>query len=225
MLSAYVLHSRPYKETSALVDLFTMQGRIRAVLRGARSKKGSIARPFTELEIELKGKSELKTLAQHATVGPVLLLQGSRLFCGMYLNELLLRLLALEDPQPIIFQHYQATLLALANDYPVEPLLRTFEWRILEQLGYAFSLAQDIDQQPIAQGTWYSLVHEAGFVAQKQLKPGAFRGEDLLLLAQTQWQDKNSLNVAKRLMRQALAPLLGSKPLASRELFIGLKEH
>ncbi|MFT0213141.1 DNA repair protein RecO [Pseudomonas sp. F1_0610] len=224
MLSAYVLHSRPYKESSALVDLFTEQGRMRAVLRGARSQKGSQIRPFSLLEIELKGRGELKNIAQHASMGPLLLLQGTTLFCGLYLNELLVRLLALEDPQPIIFQQYQSSLIALANNYPVEPLLRTFEWRLLEQLGYGFSLTHDAQGATIDATLWYALVHDTGFVMQAQLKPGAFKGEDLLALAQAQWQDKRTLIVAKRLMRQALAPLLGTKPLASRELFMGLKD-
>lgn len=224
MLSAYVLHSRPYKETSALVDLFTAQGRMRAVLRGARAQKGSQIRPFSLLEIELKGRGELKNIAQHSCIGPLLLLQGTRLFCGLYLNELLMRLLALEDPQPIIFQQYQSSLLALANDYPIEPLLRTFEWRLLEQLGYGFSLTHDAQGVEIDTSLWYVLVHDAGLVAQTRLQPGAFKGEDLLALAQAQWQDKQTLTVAKRLMRQALAPLLGTKPIASRELFTALKD-
>jgi hypothetical protein len=54
---------------------------------------------------------------------------GEALFSGLYLNELLIRLLPAEDPHPGVFDHYAATLLALAEGRPLEPLLRSFEWR------------------------------------------------------------------------------------------------
>lgn len=77
-LAAYVLHSRPYKESSALVDFFTAQGRIRAVLRAARGKVGSIARPFAPLDLELRGRGELKTVGRLESAGIPLLLTGRR---------------------------------------------------------------------------------------------------------------------------------------------------
>lgn len=222
---AYILHSRAYKETSALVDLFSQEeGRQRAVLRGARSKKGSLARPFVQLEVELKGRGELKSLTIHEAVGSYHLLQGQRLFCAMYLNELLMRMLALHDAQPLLFEHYELTLHALAADMAVEPLLRTFEWRLLEQLGYGFSLSQDCDGQLIQPNHWYALEPQSGLQLLPMMQPGSFAGADLQALAQTKWQDKKVLHTAKRLMRQALAPHLGSRPLISRELFFTQKE-
>ena len=122
-LPAFVLHSRPYKESSALVDLFTPQGRLRAVLRSARGKSGSQARPFLPLEIELRGKGELKTLSRLEPNGIPNLLHGDVLFSGLYLNELLIRLLPAQDPQPELFEHYGLTLQALAAGRPLQPLL------------------------------------------------------------------------------------------------------
>lgn len=220
---AYILHSRPYKETSALVDIFTTHGRQRAVLRGARSKRGSSARPFVLLELQLRGRGELKTIASLEVAGSYHLLQGERLFCAMYLNELLMRLLPLADAQPELFAHYELTLHALAQDMQLEPLLRTFEWVLLEQLGYGFSLSHDIGGLPLQPQQWYGLQPESGLSALAQMQPGAFLGADLLALVQTRWQDKQVLQTAKRLMRQALAPHLGSRPLMSRELFLGTK--
>ena len=81
--AAYVLHSRPYKESSALVDFFTPQGRLRAVLRAARGKAGSIARPFAPLELELRGRGELKTVGRLESAGIPLLLSGEALFSGL----------------------------------------------------------------------------------------------------------------------------------------------
>lgn len=221
---AYILHTQPYKETSALVDLFMPEGRVRAVLRSARSKKGSLARPFVLLDVELKGRSELKTLAQLESGGQFYLLQGERLFCALYLNELLMRVLPLADAQPVVFQHYQLTLQALAQEHALEPLLRTFEWRLLEQLGYGFSLTHDIHQMPIDVRYWYALHPDAGFERLNRVLPGAFLGADLHSLAATQWHEPQVLQAAKRLMRQALAPHLGQRPLMSREFFLTQKE-
>lgn len=222
--SAFVLHSRPYKETSALVDLFTPDGRLRAVLRGARGKSGTQARPFLPLEIELRGKGELKTLARLEPNGIPNLLHGDVLFSGLYLNELLIRLLPSHDPHPALFEHYALTLQALAAGRPLQPLLRTFEWRLLDELGYGFALDQDRHGQPLAPASYYRLLPDAGLEAINHLQPGVFLGRDLLALAEADWEHPNTLATAKRLMRQALAPHLGGRPLVSRELFMNIKE-
>ena len=220
---AFILHSRPYKETSALMDVFTPAGRLRAVLRGARGKLGSVARPFSMLDIELRGRSELKTISRIEPAGAFNFLQGQSLFCAMYLNELLVRLLPLNDPQPVLFEHYQLTIQGLAHALPIEPLLRTFEWRLLEQLGYGFSFELDIAGQALQEQMLYRLVPESGFEAVPQFSPGVFLGADILALSATDWQQKSTLHTAKRLMRQALAAHLGGRPLMSRELFLAQK--
>lgn len=216
---AYVLHSRSYKESSSLVDLLTPQGRVRAVLRGARGKAGSLVRPFIPLELELRGRGELKSVARLEAAGIPNLLAGDALFSGLYLNELLLRLLPSEDPHPALFRQYAETLPLLAADQPLEPLLRAFEWRLLDELGYAFSLDQDLAGTPIQPSLLYRLIPDAGFEEVSQLQPGVFNGSDLLAMADTQWSTPGVLAAAKRLMRQALAPHLGGRPLVSRELF------
>lgn len=221
---AFVLHSRPYKETSALVDLFMPQGRLRAVLRGARGKVGSLARPFVPLDIELRGRGELKTVSRLESAGIANLLTGDALFSGLYLNELLIRLLPGEDPHPGLFQHYAATLQALAVGRPLEPLLRAFEWRLLDDLGYGFALAVDTNGQPVAAEGLYRLRPDAGLEPVGQLQPGLFHGRELLAMAEADWSEPAALAAAKRLMRQALAPHLGGRPLVSRELFMNLKE-
>lgn len=222
---AFVLHARPYKETSALLDLFTRtQGRIRAVLRGYRSKQGSAARPFSSLDIELRGRGELKSLSRLEPSGSFLMLQGQALMCALYLNELSMRLLPLADPQPLVFDHYGLTLQALANGQAVEPLLRSYEWRLLEQLGYGFSLELDAAGNPLLASGWYQLQPENGLMAVAGVRPGAFLGADLQALAAVQWDQPGVVHTAKRLMRQALAPHLGNRPLMSRELFLRHKE-
>ncbi|WP_341304974.1 DNA repair protein RecO [Pseudomonas sp. TMP25] len=221
---AYVLHSRAYRESSALVDFLTPHGRLRAVMRGARGKAGSLARPFIPLEAEFRGRGELKNVARLEPAGIPNLLGGEALFSGLYLNELLIRLLPAEDPNPAIFQHYAMTVLGLAEGRAIEPLLRSFEWRLLDELGYGFALDLDSEGQAIAEDGLYRLQTETGLVPVGHLQPGVFQGAELLAMAQADWAAPGALAAAKRLMRQALAPHLGGRPLVSRELFMTLKE-
>lgn len=221
---AYVLHSRAYKESSALVDFLTPEGRLRAVLRAARGKRGSLARPFQSLELALRGAGELKTVAHLEAQGIPHLLGGTALFSALYLNELLVRLLPAEDPHPALFEHYAATLVALSAGRPLEPLLRAFEWRLLDDLGYGFALDRDRDGRPIHPEFLYQWLPEAGFHGVELWQPGLFQGRELLALAEADWSSPGALGAAKRLMRQALAPHLGGRPLVSRELFIHRKE-
>ncbi|RJG14171.1 DNA repair protein RecO [Pseudomonas cavernicola] len=221
---AFILHSRAYRESSALVDFLTPQGRLRAVLRGARGKAGTLARPFVPVEVEFRGRGELKNVGRLDSAGIPCWLLGDALFSGLYLNELLIRLLPAEDPHPILFEHYSATLAALAAGRPLEPLLRAFEWRLLDELGYGFALAEDLSGQPIAPDGLYRLQPDAGLEPVAQLQPGLFHGAELLAMADADWSAPGALAAAKRLMRQALAPHLGGRPLVSRELFMTLKE-
>ncbi|MDE1168002.1 MAG: DNA repair protein RecO [Pseudomonas sp.] len=216
---AYVLHSRAYRESSALVDFLTPQGRLRAVLRSARGKAGTLARPFVPLEVEFRGKGELKNVGRMEGVGVAAWMVGDALFSGLYLNELLIRLLPAEDPHPHVFDHYAATLQALAAGLPLEPLLRSFEWRLLDSLGYGFALHQDINGDAIEEGGLYRLKVDAGLERIWLLQPGVFNGIELMAMAQADWAVPGALAAAKRLMRQALAVHLGGKPLVSRELF------
>lgn len=218
-LPAYVLHNRPYRETSALVDFLTPQGRVRAVMRRARGKGGSLARPFVPLEVELRGRGELKNVGRLDTLGVASWLVGDALFSGLYLNELLTRLLPAEDPHPALFEHYAATLQALAAGRPLEPLLRSFEWRLLDELGYAFALDQDINGDTLVADGWYRLQVDAGLERVYLLQPGLFSGLELAAMAEADWDAPGALGAAKRLMRQALAVHLGGRPLVSRELF------
>ncbi|KAB0548573.1 DNA repair protein RecO [Pseudomonas argentinensis] len=221
---AYVLHSRAYRESSALVDFLTPQGRLRAVLRGARGKAGSLARPFIPLELETRGRGELKNVGRLEAAGIPNLLNGEALFSGLYLNELLIRVLPAEDPHPVIFEHYAMSILALAQGRPLEPILRAFEWRLLDELGYGFVLDSDVQGNAVVSDGLYRLEADSGFLPIGHWQPGAFLGSELLAMAEADWSTPGALAAAKRLMRQALAPHLGGRPLVSRELFMTLKE-
>ncbi|TVP89962.1 MAG: DNA repair protein RecO [Pseudomonadaceae bacterium] len=226
LIPAYVLHSRPYRDTSALVDLLTLQeGRQRVVWRGARGgRKGSLSpQPFQPLLLSLAGRGELKTLQQAERAGMLPALQGNALFSGMYLNELLTRLLLTDEPQPLIFASYQQTIQGLAEKQPLEPLLRRFEWLLLNELGYGFSLQRDASGQLLKAELYYQWQAEHGLLPVASGQPG-IPGAALLAMAADDWQATETLRWGKRLMRQALAVHLGDKPLLSRKLFTVSKE-
>lgn len=222
---AYVLHSRPYRDTSALVDLLTLQNGVqRAVWRGARKARGGIsAQPFVPMLVGLAGRGELKTLSQAEAAGSYLPLKGDALFSGLYLNELLLRLLSPGDPQTLIFAAYQSALHELAGAAPVEPVLRRFEWQLLEVMGYGFSLTADAHGAAIQPDAIYVWHAEEGLLRLNDVQPGDGRpglpGAGLLAMARYDWSEPQTLRTAKHLMRQALAIHLGDRPLISRQLF------
>ncbi|MFA5676859.1 MAG: DNA repair protein RecO [Pseudomonas sp.] len=221
---AYVLHSRPYRDSSALVDLLTLgQGLQRVVWRGARGQRRKLTpQPFMPLLVGMTGRTELKTLTQAEVAGSFALLQGEILFSGLYLNELLVRLLVGNDPQPMLFAAYQQALEQLANGAAVEPLLRRFEWQLLDNLGYGFSLMEDANGDPVdsrQRYVWHAAdglqpVHDA------LLNNAGLPGAALLAMAADDWSAVSTLRAAKQLMRQALGVQLGDRPLISRTLFV-----
>ena len=227
---SYILHYRPFRNTSLLLDLFTEHhGRIGAVARGARStssKGRSAHQPFVPLLISWAGKGELVSVNSIETQSYGIGLTGNALLSGFYLNELLLRLLHRHDPHPSIFHLYGETLKGLAEGGG-ERLLRLFEKNLLLELGYAVSLSQEATTgQPIQTDKLYYFQSDIGFseIAPINTIPPhqIFSGEHLLNFHNDQLMDSESLRAAKRLMRLALAPLLGDAVLKTRELFLQL---
>lgn len=226
---AYVLHAYPYRDTSLLVDLFTAEyGRVAAVARGARrirSGWSGLIQPFKGLLVEWFGKQDLVTLKKVEPIGTLCFLAGKALIYGFYLNELLVRLLPRRDPHPRLFKVYQDTLQKL-SEQEICPLayLRIFEKRLLEELGYGLKLNQTADTRAaILPEHIYLFKADNGFISadgqmKAELPSHCFRGQSLLDLHAEYLTHSASLADAKRLMRLALQPLLGTKPLVSREL-------
>ena len=124
----FVLHSYPYKETSLIVDVFTRDhGRVALIAKGAKrphSKLRGVLQTFQPLSIGWSGKSEVRTLTGAEWIGGMPPVEKAALLCGFYLNELLFKLLARDDPQPALFDHYVATLNQLAHQEPAPIVLR-----------------------------------------------------------------------------------------------------
>lgn len=221
-LDAYIIHKRPYRETSYLVDAFSAQwGKVSFVAKGAQQKRSQLKSQlqlFQPLQIQISGKSSLKNLIGCETTGPGLQLQGQFMYCGMYINELMSRLLQPEMPLEHLFQNYQASLLALAQQKSAQPVLRAFELALLDELGYGFSFCFDSEGEEIIAGQGYRYAEQQGFIPVLQGK-NMIDGQWLLDIANNHWSGP-ALKTARFVCRLALKPLLGDKPLKSRELFI-----
>lgn len=138
---AWLLHHRPFRDTSRILDLLTRHhGRVSVVARGsrsARSKLRGLLRPFMPLTVSWVSRSDLGTLTGAEIGGAPVSLAGDALLSGYYLNELLLNLMHRHDPQVEIFDAYAATVRGLASGDPVPVRLRSFEIELLKLLGYA----------------------------------------------------------------------------------------
>ena len=223
--AAYVLHTLPWRETSLLVEVLTREhGRLALMARGARRPRSPIRgllRAFQPLELEWFGKGELRTLAKADWGHWQPLLEGQGLYCGLYLNELMLRLLARDDPHPGLYDAYAATLAALALRVGDEVSLRRFELRLLSELGYGLLLDQDIDgSAPVDPARSYHFDPQHG---PRIAAPGSnavqFSGRALLAMAADDWSEPATALQAKALMRLVLSFHLGHQDLHTRRLF------
>ncbi len=222
---AFVLHTRPYRDTSLLVEAFSRErGRVGLVARGARSGRSRLAgvlQPFSPLLLSWRGQGELVTLIGAEADGPALLPPGGGLLSGFYLNELLLRLLHRGDAHPELYAVYCQTLALLGRGEDEEAVLRRFERLLLQEIGYGLQLEHAADSgDPIMAGRRYDYLPERGPVPLVGEPRGvAVHGETLLALARDACLDERCRREAKRLMRAALAVHLGDRPLKSRELY------
>ncbi len=222
---ALTLHHRPYRDTSALVELVTPgYGRVGVVARGARRPKSALRvalGPFRPLSVAWSGRGELRTLRHAEAVGPPVFPTGRRLLGLYYMNELILRLTARDDPHPGIFHAYTDALASILNGQPDSSCLRAFELRLLDGLGYGLNLSEEATTgRPVDPEASYRFVPGEGLVP---LPVGAepdsaVRGRTALALAGGDELGTEDLESARRLLRAALAPLLGERPLRTRAL-------
>lgn len=232
MKRGYVLHHRQFRESSVIVNLLIEgEGRVDAITRvgsGKRSIK-SILQPFQPLIIQFSTKSEsknlgLKNITQIESAAPAMPLSGNSLYSGFYLNELLVRLLSVEHQAEGIFLDYHRALLALAKQF-CSSHLRYFEMALLLELGALPSLAYDTQGDLLDNNCHYRFIAQSGFIpiltnqeSHFTHGKGSLSGTMLLALASQELQPEQ-FNQAKGLMRYLLTPLLGNKPLLSRQLF------
>lgn len=228
MQAGYILHAREYRDTSLIVDVFTGQGeRLSAIARGARSNRRgvsqrSLLQPFQPLWMEIGGTGELKLLKQVEARAGAVSLQRQGLFSGLYINELLCRLLHRDDPHPDVFPEYENVLPQLLDLDRLDIALRHFELRLLEALGYGLDLTSDAEGRPIDAELQYRFDPRQGLHAVMARAANALSGRALCEFVAGNYS-ADARRTLKWLCRAALQPHLGDKPLRSRSLFLGNK--
>jgi len=224
---AYVLHYRPYRETSLLLDAFSRDyGRVGLIAKGAK-RKGSgaslLLQPYQRLLLAWSGNSELMTLTRVELDGPAHIPEQDRLIGAFYINELVMRLLHQHEAHPELFDIYDMTISALAlKDSEQQAVIRIFEKRLLQALGYGLVLDHDVETGMIIDVDLdYYYLAERGPVrtAPENSDHARISGLTLFSLLHEDLTRRNVLHESKRLMRHILQKHLGRKPLASRALY------
>jgi DNA repair protein RecO (recombination protein O) len=187
----FILHTRPFKETSLLLDLISAEfGRFSAIAKGAKRKNSqalrAVLQPFNDLLIEVVGKGELKTLVNAELFSNTITtplpnlsrpsisepspatiyrtpMPNQSLACGYYVNELVIRSLSGGESCPDLFQAYLKCINELRHKGSFSASLRKFELALLGELGITPDLTTDIDGRAICPEKYYYFVEEQGF--------------------------------------------------------------
>jgi DNA repair protein RecO (recombination protein O) len=220
---AFVLHHRPYRDTSRILELFSREhGRVSLFARGVRgvkSRSAPLLQPFRPLLVSWRGRGDAAQLTgveldAAATLAP---LPTGALLAAYYLNELLIALTTRDDPHPTLFDAYVEALAALAADGGAEAPLRRFEWRFLGELGYGVDFAHEHDSgRRVDPGGRYVFRAGAGFAAAVADAPDGIAGESLVRFASGMLTDPRDRDVARRVLRAALDYCLDGRELATR---------
>ena len=235
---AWVLSRKAYGDNGLLVEFFTADwGRCGAVVKGAHRKKrgGSFAtllQPFQPLLVSLIGKGELKYLRQAEAPSAGVLLKGESLMSGLYLNELLSRVLPRFDVMPLVFVEYSRAIERLRSP-PPEVALRRFELVLLSEMGYRINLLTDEHGESIRALANYCFEVERGFCATDDWllapRPDVMTGEQIHRTSRWLKEGAQLLEVdaaaLKKITRVALSRLIAGRRLHTRELVRDLRSH
>jgi len=220
----WVLHRRPWRESSLLIEFFSHhQGRIGLVAKGARSARSAwrgLAEPFCPLTATWTRRGEMGTLTGLDPAGSRYLLTGRALWCGLYANELILKLLLRDDPSPELFGIYGELLSELATDSELGPAVRRFELGLLASLGVSPDFEHDaVNGQSVKADGLYHLDPESGFIPTDRPGPTVYPGDAILALAGGMKDRLHGGRECRRLMRQLIDHQLAGRQLESRRLF------
>jgi len=230
--AGYVLHQRPYRDTSLIVELYTRDyGRLGAFARAARGPRSRFAclQPFRPLLLSWSGRGEAPSLTAAEGAGPPPApLAAERLLSAFYLNELLLKLTVAHDPQGELYAHYAATLERMRAGEALEDVLRRFESRLLELIGYGSELTVEAGGRAVTAEGYYHFRPGAGVwpaaggvserrAADDAARHGAVQGRVLLALAAEQpLPDAEGQRQARAVLRAALDHCLDGRELKTR---------
>ena len=217
---AYVIHSRPYKETSLIVTFLTeKKGKISAVAKGAKRKNSRLSgnlEPFQCLNIDYRGKSDLKSLVLAEPIEVFEDFFGSEnLYSAFYVNELINYLVAQADESMEIFDIYKKCISNLKRNNQIEKILRDFELNILSVLGYEINFLSDYDSnEPIMNGLRYKYSPQSGFSKSEQ----GYDGKILNEINERKFS-KNSLQACKEINRTTINYYFEELNIKSRIFF------
>lgn len=210
---AFVLHHREYRDTSRILDVFSARhGRLTLFARGARgpkSKLASLLMPFRPLLVSWSGRGDAAQLTGAEGQGESLAMPPGKVMSAFYLNELIISLTTRHDPQPQLFEDYARTLKRLSIETQAEPALRVFEKRLLESIGYGIEI--DVTAE-----AHYQYRPSQGLYEVREDAVGAYAGRNLLALREESLDDAQTLDVARRVLRQALDHCLEGRELRTR---------
>lgn len=219
---AFVLHRRAFRETSLTVELLSAShGRVAGVARGARASRSSLrafGQPFTPLEVSWVRRGEMATLTGAEPLGTAPRLTGRALWCALYANELVLRLMPRDDAEPEIFSAYSTLLPSLQEPSRQADALRTFELDLLTGLGVSPDLAIDTETgEPVVAEGWYRVDPVRG--PEPERIGRGVPGRVLLALSNREPQRPDDAAPARRVMRQLIDHQLDGRPLETPRLF------
>jgi DNA repair protein RecO (recombination protein O) len=226
---AFLLHHRPWRDTSRIVELITREhGRITVFARGARRPKSTlraVLRPFLPLLVSWTGRGEAGTLTGAEAAGAAFTLTAARTLSGFYLNELLLRLLPREDRHEALYDAYAEALAGLAAGSE-QGSLRRFEALLLDELGYGLELGREAgSSRPIDANRYYHFEPGRGVFAVRDTDPGAYLGSDVLAVSRGELDAAPAQRTARRIYGAAIAHCLEGRGLASREVMLALRRR
>lgn len=225
---AYVLHARPWRETSLLVEVLSEgHGRVGLLARGVHGPKRQALRaalqPLQHIRFDAVQRGELATLARAEAIDAAPRLEGECMLAGFYVNELLLRLAPRNDPHRELYDVYGVVRERLAGDDALAWTLRRFERDLLEAMGSGFAFDVDGDGDPIDAAARYRLDPEHGPRRLRGDRGQADRdqsatGAALLALASDRLPTQEDMAGLRRVMRSVLLHHLGGRGLKSWEL-------
>lgn len=217
---AFVLHARPWRETSSIVELLTRgHGRVGIVARGLSTPKKQPLRaalqPLQFVRVDYVQRGELARLANAEALDLAPALAGERLMAALYVNELMLRLTPRNDPAPALFDLYARVRGELASGASLAWQLRRFERDLLDALGVGLPWDSTAEGEPCEPEARYRLDAETGPVPAPSRLIDSVGGEALLALAADRQPSPGALAELRRALRLVLQAHLGATPLRS----------
>jgi DNA repair protein RecO (recombination protein O) len=236
---AYVLHRYDWSESSLIVEVFTRHyGRIALVAKGAKRPTSSfrpILLPMQLLHVAFGGDAEIRTLKSAEWQGGHVMPTGDALLSGYYLHELLLTLLARDDPHAALFDVYAQVVQIIASEHGevLQAALRSFELLLLREVGLLPQLdVQTMTLRPLDASTPYTLVPEGGLRQAHAEDRASLLGEQWWALQQSLQDDapftttlRACAAVATELkpqLRQLLHYHCGVRTLRTRQMMLDI---